>query len=53
MFGDLMQQINGQKFYLEKNSFLGTLPAYSRIAPENKPSPKNSNLPTIIFQGLC
>ena len=29
-----------------------TLPE-TNIAPENRPSQKESNLPTTIFQGLC
>ena len=30
-----------------------TTPRKFNIAPENKPSQKESSLPTIIFQGLC
>ena len=29
-----------------------TLPKFN-IAPENRPSQKESSLPTILFQGLC
>ncbi len=37
---------------LDQDIYTSTLPA-TNIAPENRSSQKENNLPTINFQGLC
>ena len=38
---------------LDAKAVFWITPRKFNIAPENKPSPKETSLPTINFQGLC
>ena len=41
------------EIWIDNCLFFSNTPWKFNIAPENKPSQKDSSLPTIIFQGLC
>ena len=46
------QTLNVWYIYLHLTIFYGTLPE-TNIAPENRPSQKETSIPTIHFQVLC